>query len=282
MLTVSKLTPAIGAEIGGIDLSQPLRPEDADRLYDILLDRLVIFFRGQQVSPAAHMALAESFGTVDAPHPIYPHVAGFPSMVCLDTSDDNPPDTNVWHADLTFKDSPPFASILRAQHLPETGGDTIWANMYAVYDALPRGLKADLEDLSAVHDMGDFRNDFAAGPEGSAAKLTAAMQRMGCAVKPVVATSPATGRPYLNVNEGFTMHVCGLSRTESDQLLQCLFKWVNRPEFQVRFRWSPGAMAMWDNRVTQHYAVADYLPARRVMHRVTVVDDRRLGAGAAA
>ena len=264
------------------DLSRPIEPETADALYAALLEHLVIFVRDQEISPAAHMAFAESFGRVDGPHPIYPHVDGFPSMVCLDTSDDTPPDTDVWHADLTFKPEPPFASILRAVQLPPSGGDTMWASMYAVLDHLDPGLRREIEGLRAVHDMGNFRNSFTEGPDGSAEKLSAAMARMGCAVKPIVDVSPATGRPFLNVNEGFTMYVCGASRRESDTLLQRLFREVERPEIQVRFRWSPGALAMWDNRVTQHYAVADYLPHRRVMHRVTLVEDRRTRAAQAA
>lgn len=281
-LTVTPVTPAIGAEISGIDLSRAPTAGEADALYQALVEHMVIFVRGQAIAPAVHMAFAESFGTVDGPHPIYPHVEGFPSMVCLDSSGDLPPDTDVWHADLTFKPEMPFASVLRAVHLPPCGGDTMWANMYLAYERLEPGLRRDLEGLTAVHDMGNFRNSFTQGPDGSAERLSAAMTRMGCAVRPLVDVSPVTGQPFLNVNEGFTMFVCGLSRTDSDRILQRLFRAVERPEVHVRFRWSPGALAMWDNRVTQHYAVADYLPARRVMHRVTVTEDRRLRRAEAA
>lgn len=274
-IEIAPLTPAIGAEVRGIDLGRPLTARDTDALYAALVEHLVVFLRDQAVTPDAHMALAESFGTVDAPHPVYAHVEGFPSMVCLDTSASNPPDTDCWHSDLSFKQDPPFASILRAVTIPATGGDTLWASAVAAYDGLPPTLKQEIEGLEAVHEMGSFRNNFVMGPGGSAARLTEAMGRFGCAVKPVVGISPTTGRRYLDVNEGFTQHVCGLGRGDSDALLARLFRAIARPEVQVRFRWSAGAVAIWDNRVTQHYAAADYLPQRRVMHRVTVVEDRR-------
>lgn len=277
-LTATPLTPAIGAELSGIDFSKPISPAVGDALYEALIAHKVVFMRGQDVAPAAHMALAEALGKVDAPHPVYPAVEGFPSMVCLDTSDNNPPDTDVWHADLTFRAQPPFASILRAVHLPPSGGDTIWADMYAAVERMDPHLRAECEGLRAVHDMGNFRNAFTEGADGSAEKLSQAMAKLGCAVRPIIDISPVTGKPFLNVNEGFTTYVCGLSRRASDRLLQRLFALVEHPEIQVRFRWSPGAIAIWDNRVTQHYAVADYMPERRIMHRVTVIEDTRASA----
>ena len=258
--TVKPLTTAIGAEISGVDLGQPLDSATEDALYQALIDHLVIFFSDQDISPERHLAFAQSFGELDTPHPVYAHVPGYERIVQLANDADNPPDTDGWHTDLTFKDEPPFASILIAREVPESGGDTLWASMVAAYDALPDGMKAQLEPLRAVHDMGDFRNDFTAG-ETSGERLLAATQKFGCAIHKVVRTHPVTGRKFLYVNEGFTVHIVGQTARQSRRLLNYLLDHINRPEYQVRFRWRAGAVAMWDNRCTQHYAVGDYLPA---------------------
>ena len=169
MLKIAKVTPAIGAEISGVDFSKPVGPEVQEAIYRALLDHLVIFFRDSDVSPAAHLAFAEGFGTLDAPHPLYPHVEGFENIVRLENDSGRPPDTNSWHTDLTFRSEPPFASILVARQIPETGGDTLWSSCYAAFDRLPDGMKHDLEGLEAVHDLGDFRNSFAERRTGSPA-----------------------------------------------------------------------------------------------------------------
>ncbi len=271
---VTPLTPAIGAVISGVDLGQPLDAATEEAIYRALLDHLVIFFRDQKIPPERHLAFARSFGELDTPHPVYAHVPGFERIVLLANGAGSPPDTDGWHTDLTFKQEPPFASILVAREVPESGGDTLWASMVAAYEALPEDMKRYLEPLSAVHDMGDFRNDFTVG-ETSGERLLAATRRFGCAVHKVVQTHPVTGRRFLYVNEGFTVHIVGQTARESRRLLNYLFDHLNRPEYQVRFRWRAGSVAMWDNRCTQHYAVADYLPATRCMNRVTVVRDRR-------
>ncbi len=146
--------------------------------------------------------------------------------------------------------------------------------MYAAYDALPAGMKQQLADLSAVHDMGSFRNEYLARENGVQA-LNEAMAKVGSAVHPMARNHPVTGRPFLFVNQSFTTHVVGMSSHESHRLLRYLFDHINQPEFQFRLRWQANSLVMWDNRVTQHYAVADYMPHYRLMHRVTVIDDRR-------
>ena len=273
-ITVKPLTRALGAEVGGIDLSGPLDPNMLDAIYDALIEHLVIFFRDQPMEPEAHLAFARSFGEPEPPHPVYPHAPGFENVMVLSNDADNPPDTDGWHTDVTFRQNPPFASILCAKVVPETGGDTLWASMYAAYDALPEEMKSYLEDKSAIHDFGDFRNDFIR-QEGGIQALNAALASVGSAIHPIVQRHPVTGRPFLFVNRPFTAHVVDLNARESDRLLEYLFDHIDRPEFQVRFHWEPDSVAVWDNRVTQHYAVADYLPDPRRMHRVTVVDDRR-------
>lgn len=266
----TKITPAIGAEITGVDQGAPLSEAVADALYQALLEHQVIFLRGADISPRAHMALAQSFGTLDAPHPFYPHVARFERIVKLENDSGAPPDTNSWHTDLTFKAVQPFASILVARVVPEVGGDTMWSSNYAAYERLPDGMKVDLEGLEAVHDMGDFRNSFS-----DKAKLDEAVARFGHMVRPLIGTHPVTGRRFLNFNEAFVTHILGLTASESNALRTWLAGHMNRPEDQMRWRWQAGDLAMWDNRCTMHYAVADYLPAYRCMNRITVVEDRR-------
>jgi taurine dioxygenase len=273
-LRIDALTPAIGANITAIDLSQPIDGDTLDAIYQALMDPLVIIFPEQTILPAAHLAFAESFGELDQPHHVYPHVPGFERIVLLENDADRPPDTNAWHTDLTFKQNPPFASILYARAVPVTGGDTLWASMYAAYDALPSGIQELLTDLSAVHDMGSFRNEYLARENGVQA-LNEAMAKVGSAVHPMVRNHPVTGRPFLFVNQSFTTHVVGMSSHDSHRLLRYLFDHINQPEFQFRLRWQANSLVMWDNRVTQHYAVADYMPHYRLMHRVTVIDDRR-------
>jgi taurine dioxygenase len=275
-MKIDNLTPALGAEISGLDLSAPLIDETAERIYQVLLDRLVIMFRGQNMSPDAQVHFARAFGTLDEPHHVYPQVPGRPEIVMLRNDASHPPDTDDWHTDLTFRVDPPFASVLYAREVPRTGGDTLWSSQYAAYDGLPEQMKAQLAGLEAVHDMGSFRNDYVAD-SGDPTLLNEAMASVGSAVHPVVRAHPVTGRRHLYVNSSFTRHIIGMSTRESDRLLGYLYDHMDRPEYQVRFRWSDGTLAMWDNRVTQHYAVADYLPHARLMHRVTVIDDRRAG-----
>jgi taurine dioxygenase len=276
--SIDPMTPNIGAEISGLDLARPLDAGVLDALYQALLDHLVIVFRDQDMPPAAHLAFAESFGEIDRPHPVYPHAEGHPNVTLLKHGPENRPDTDQWHTDLTFYETPPFASILRAVEVPPTGGDTLWANMYAAYEALPEDLQRHLDGLRAVHDPGDFRNDFL-DDGGDVGRLNEAMAKQGSALHPVAPRHPVTGRRYLYVNQPFTRLIAGMDMRQSDRLLRYLYDHIERPEFQVRFRWRPGSVAMWDNRVTQHYAVGDYLPERRVMHRVTVVEDRRARDG---
>ena len=266
-----KITPAIGAELKGVDLTAPLTSAATEGLYQALLEHQVIFLRDTSISPEVHLELAASFGEIDEPHPLYPHVDGFERIVKLENDSGAPPDTNSWHTDLTFKAQQPFASILVARVVPEVGGDTMWSSCYAAYDRLPDGMKADLEGLEAVHDMGDFRNSFGTSPQA----LNDGMARFGHNIRPLIGKHPVTGRKFLNYNEAFITHINGLTANESNGLRVWLANHMNKPEDQIRWRWRAGDLAMWDNRCTMHYAVADYLPAYRCMNRITVVKDRR-------
>ena len=278
-IQISPLTPSIGAEVTGIDLSNSLSAMEADALYEILMEHQVIFLRDQELSPQHHLELAQSFGEPEAPHPVYKNVEGFEQITVLANGPKKPPSTDGWHTDVTFKANPPFSTILHAKEIPPVGGDTLWLSMGAAYDALPAGMKSDLEGLRAVHDMGDFRNNFSHGDAVTCGEeLAAAHQRFGNALHPVVQIHPVTAKKFLYINPCFTKHVAGMKAQESNRLLAYLYDHVYKPDFQVRFKWTANTLAMWDNRCTQHYATADYLPHTRLMHRVTVINDRRADA----
>ncbi|MDA8024044.1 MAG: TauD/TfdA family dioxygenase [Gammaproteobacteria bacterium] len=272
-LKITPLTPAIGAEVGGVDLGADLPDSAIDELHRALCEHLVLFFRGQELTPRAHVEFARRFGELDKPHEVYPHAKGFDEITEFAHDGKNRADTDEWHTDLTFKANPPFAAVLHALEVPAVGGDTLWTSMCAAYDGLPDAVKEQLAPLSAVHDIGSFRNNLL-GRDHDIAALNAALAG-GSAVHKMVARHPVSGRRILYVNQSFTRQIIGMSVPDSDRLLQFLYSHANRPEFQVRFRWSKGAVAMWDNRATQHYAAADYADFRR-MHRVTVVNDRRV------
>lgn len=273
MLKVTPLTPLIGAIISEVSLNKDLNSETIEQIYSALIKHQVIFFRDQNISPESHLKLAESLGEIDPGHPVYPHVEGHQSIVLLKNDANNRPDTNDWHKDLTFKPNPPFASILHGVKVPKVGGDTLWASMSAAYDKLPNGWKAHLEELEAIHDMGTFRNDFY--KEGGIDSVNNALKKVGSAVHKVIETHPISGLKYLNVNQSFTRNIVNESQGPSDHILQFLFQHISKPEFQVRFHWEDNSIAIWDNRITQHYAVFDYLPEFRHMQRVTVINDKR-------
>ena len=273
MFKVEAITPSIGAEISGISLSKDRNSETIDKIYNALIKHQVIFFRDQDISPETHLKLAESLGEVDPGHPVYPHVKDYQSIVLLKNDADTRPDTNDWHKDLTFKANPPFASILHGVSVPQVGGDTLWASMSAAYESLSDGWKEHLEGLEAIHDMGTFRNDYY--KDGGIESVNNALKKVGSAVHKVIETHPISGLKYLNVNQSFTRNIVNESQGPSDHILQFLFQHITKPEFQVRFHWENNSIAIWDNRITQHYAVCDYLPSFRHMQRITVVNDKR-------
>ena len=273
MLKVTPLTPSIGAIISKVSLNKDLNSGTIEQIYSALIKHQVVFFRDQNISPETHLKLAESLGEIDPGHPVYPHVEGHQSIVLLKNDANNRPDTNDWHKDLTFKKNPPFASILHGVKVPKVGGDTLWASMSAAYDQLPNGWKDHLEELEAIHDMGTFRNDFY--KEGGIDSVNNALKKVGSAVHKVIETHPISGLKYLNVNQSFTRNIINESQGPSDHILQFLFQHISKPEFQVRFHWEDNSVAIWDNRITQHYAVFDYLSESRHMQRVTVVNDKR-------
>ena len=270
------MTPNIGAEIFGKNIFENLSLKVCDAIYDSLIENKVIFFRNQLITSEQHISLAKSFGDIEPPHPVYPHVDQYPEIVLLENDKNNPPDTDVWHTDLSFKPNPPFASILYSKEIPSSGGDTLWSCLSSIYDALPKNIKNYLENLKAVHDMGDFRNTFTNNePLGFAEKLNKGFNKFGSSIQPIVKSHPITKKKFIYINPGFTNHIVGLNSTDSNNLLNYLFTFMNKPEFQVRFKWSENTIAIWDNRCTMHYAIGDYLPYHRKMHRITILNDRR-------
>ena len=273
---VKKITPSIGAEIIGQNIFNDLDSSLFDQIYNVLIENKVIFFRNQNLSNDQHIKFAKSFGEIEPPHPVYPYVDHYPEIVLLENDEKRPPDTDVWHTDITFRANPPFASILYSRIIPPNGGDTLWSCLSTIYDALPMEIKNYLETLNAVHDMGDFRNTFVNNePTGSADKLNQGFKKFGSAIHSVIKIHPITKKKFIYVNPGFTNHIVGLNATDSNNLLNYLFTFMNKPEFQIRFKWTENTIAMWDNRCTMHYAIGDYIPQHRKMHRITILNDMR-------
>jgi len=266
-IEVTPLTAAIGAEVSGVDLRQPLADETVAALRAAWLDHLVVFFRGQALSDEEHLALAERFGPLSVP-PLATRYQDRPTVTVLDQVSPKGEGADEWHSDNTFMAHPPMGSILRAVQLPPVGGDTCFASMYAAYDALSPPLRSLVDGLTAVHDITKpMRKAVAAGH--TTLQLDEMQERWPPVEHPVVVTHPETGRKALFVNRNSTTHLVGVSERENDALLPFLLDHVRSPEFQCRFHWEPDSIAFWDNRCVQHYAVADYVD-RRVMRRVTV------------
>jgi taurine dioxygenase len=264
LINVEPLTASIGAVIGGINLADKLSEQVKAEIQHAWLKHLVVFFRDQELTAEQHLSLGRDFGELHI-HPAAPYRHDNPALMAIHTdADSHRNNGEVWHSDVSADEQPPKASILYLQTVPATGGDTLWANMYAAYEALSSPIQEMLEPLSARHEAnysgfyGDHKPQ-RANPHAN---------------HPVIRTHPETGRKALFVNQGFTKAILGLSREESSALLQFLFQHVKHPAFHCRFRWTENAVAIWDNRCTQHLAVWDYFPNTRSGTRVTVQGDR--------
>jgi alpha-ketoglutarate-dependent taurine dioxygenase len=281
-LSITPMSGTIGAEIRQVDLHQELAAETVAAIRRALLDYKVIFFPGQHLSASEHKNFASYFGEITNAHPIVPGLADNKEVFeidytlyrrILEKAPKNYGDTEKWHTDVTFVETPPLGSILNAIVIPDAGGDTLWADTQAAYEGLSQPFKDLVDGLTAVHDgTRSFGGLLKAVGEGEwdGKKFT----KLVPSEHPVVRTHPETGRRNLFVNPGFTTRITGLTNTESETLLRFLYAHMATPEYVVRYRWKAGDLGFWDNRTTMHYAIGDYGDAHRVIQRVTLKGDK--------
>ena len=271
-LRVRRLTGLTGAEILGIDLAAGLDDDQFHAVHDTLLRHRVVFFRGQHLSSGDQVALASRFGTLTSAHPTIPAIAELPPVLELDSLRGGQADQ--WHTDVTFVDTPPTYSFLRSIALPEVGGDTLWANTVAGYEALRPELRQFAEQLSAVHtNQYDYaRVDLSGvGDQVDPSRLAYLKQFVSTKYEtehPVVRIHPETNERALLLGS-FVQRLVGYPTGASLDIVRLLQASVTKPEHTVRWHWQVGDLAIWDNRSTQHYATFDYGRARRTMQRVT-------------
>ena len=248
---VKKLSKALGAEVTGVDLCS-VSDEDIENIKSLLVDNMVLFFPGQTISQEEHVEFGAKFGELEGHPNLKNKTVTHPKIFELAASTGGIADE--WHTDITYQDSPAIMSVLHMVKCPEIGGDTMWSNLNAAYEALSDPLKDLCEGITALHD---------ASPHGRPDKT---------AIHPVVRLHPVSEKKVLYVNEHFTRRIVEMTMDESDMLLSHLTKWVTQPQFTVRYHWTEGTIAMWDNRSTQHYVVNDF-DGERIIQRVTVMGD---------
>ncbi len=274
-LDIRPMTGICGVEVFGIDLAEPLQPAMISAIRRLLAERGVVFFRDQVLSPEQHENLGRQFGTLVS-NPVYDHVPGHPEiMPVIKEPHDRYNIGDTWHSDMSYMEEPPLGSILYAREVPPFGGDTLWTNMSAAYEALPAAMRSMLDGRQALHSDRFLTERLQERNAGRSTRLRE--DRVGkeiSAVHPVVRRHDESGKPALYVNYPFTWSFEGMSREESLPLLNQLIQHATRPEFCCRFRWRKGSLAFWDNRCTMHYACNDYQGYRREMHRITIAGKR--------
>ncbi|MFD1814857.1 TauD/TfdA dioxygenase family protein [Rhodococcus gannanensis] len=280
-LDARPLTCSIGAEVHGVDLAEVARDDSRfAELRALLLEHKVLFFREQDMTRGEHVALAERFGSLED-HPVVGSDPDHPGLVRIYKDLDSPPERfeNAYHCDATWRENPPMGAVLRCIEGPAVGGDTMWVNMALAYERLPEHVKERIAGLRARHSI-----ESTFGARMPIEERLALKERFPDAEHPVVRTHPETGEKILFVNS-FTTHItnfhtaenvrCGIDYAPgAGELLRYLQSQATIPEYQVRWRWTPNSVAIWDNRSTQHYAVQDYWPAVRKMERAGIVGDR--------
>jgi taurine dioxygenase len=267
-ITARRLSPVLGAEIGGIDLSKPLDDQTLAELRKAHLHYRVLVFRDQEISREQHLSFARLFGELEE-HPFIPAPDGAPEVAEFEKGEEVPGVENIWHSDVSWREIPSLGSILRAREVPEVGGDTLFADMVAAYECLDKATKEQIEGMKAVH---DFTNTF--GIFLKPDELAEKQKEFPAVEHPVVRTNAETGERSLYVNTVFTSGFVGLDGEEASELMEKLLhqSWI--PEFQCRLRWEKDTLVFWDNRMVQHYAANDYWPRRRVMERATIIGER--------
>jgi taurine dioxygenase len=272
-LAIRPVSGALGAEVTGVDLAQPLSDATVDALRRAWLEHLVLFFRDQPLPPAQFLAFARRFG-----EPIeYPFVKGLdrhPEIIpVLKLEHERVNFGGVWHSDTTYLDVPPMASMLVAREIPPYGGDTLFANMYQAYEALSHGMQRLLDGLVAIN-TSSLADNSRARADSMRQNLRSDAKKEYLAEHPIVRTHPETGRKALYCNVGHTLHFRDMSVEESRPILEYLFRHQIRPEFTCRFAWRVGSLAFWDNRCALHNPINDYHGYRRVMQRITLAGDK--------
>lgn len=267
-LELHRQTPHCGAEVRGIDLAGPLQDATVDALQCALAEHCVLFFRDQKITPEQHKAFARRFGELHL-HPAWPRLLdGHPEIMIIHADANSKAIAGEeWHSDVSCDAEPPLGTVLQIHEVPEVGGDTLFASMYAAYERLSAPMQRMLAGMTAIHD-GESR--YRGRYEGA----NEAGKTYPVSEHPVIRTHPVSGRQALFVNRIFTRRIVQLAERESDSVLRMLFEHIETPEFQCRFRWQPGSIAFWDNRCAQHHALWDYFPQRRSGLRVTIKGDR--------
>lgn len=265
-MRIEPLTPAIGAEILGVDLGR-LTPQLVEDVRATLLQYKVVFFRDQHLSRDQHIEFARQFGELEI-HPATPKDQPNPEVLQITHGPDSRGSENFWHSDVTWREKPSLGSILRAVEIPSVGGDTLFANMTLAYDRLSDATKEKIHKRLAIHDIARvFAKRLNKKPEEL-------HEHYPLMEHPVVRTHPETKERAVYVNGAFTSHIKDMEAQESQSLLDELFRSAWNPEVQCRFKWRPGSIAFWDNRASQHFAASDYFPDVRAMERVTIAGDR--------
>ena len=268
-MQVTPISPAIGAEVCGADLVN-LSDAGFAEIHAAFVAHSVLVFRDQpQLTPEQQVTFAKRFGPLHT-HPAAPTLEGHPEVFVIHAhADSKVANGNGWHTDVSCDEQPPMGTMLQIHELPESGGDTLWINTCAAYESLSPAMQRFLETLTARHESEHiYRGRY------SDRGVDDADRTYPSAVHPVVRTHPDSGRRALYVNPSFTTRICELNADESAALLEYLYRHQQRPEFQVRFNWSKNAIALWDNRSTQHFALWDYWPEERKGHRVTIAGER--------
>ena len=268
-ITIEPLTPVVGAEVYGVNLSRPLDEDVYRRVREALLLHQVIFFRDQHLDLAQLEALGRRFGELHV-HPTQAGITDHPELLRVHVDAQSSFYAGrKWHSDVSSEPEPPLGSILHLHEVPPTGGDTLFSSMYAAFDALSVPMKQWLCGLSALHET---RQNLIGSYGASAEDLREDVYPK--AVHPVVCAHPETGGKVLFVNESFTTRIVGLEPAESQTVLEFLYRHIASPRFQCRFRWRPHSVAFWDNRCVQHLALWDYYPHTRSGHRATIAGTR--------
>ena len=267
-LEVETLTPHIGAKVRGVDLSQPLTNEQARDVHQAWIDWKILVFPNQHLNRDQHKAFARRWGKLHV-HPMQPTYGGDEEVLVVKTTRDSAYTSgDGWHTDVTCDPVPPLGSMLYITETPASGGgDTLFADMYLAYQMLSDPMKEFLDPLVAEHD--------GAGPYVGSYKSTPPEGGYPKSQHPVIVTHPDSGKKLLYVNRGFTSHIVGLGRSESNAVLEMLYRLIDStPRLYCRVDWEPNSLAFWDNRCTQHHAVWDYWPNSRYGERVSIVGDQ--------